>query len=99
MGRRRLKGQRLPTLTDLLECPDTGWTEMSVDWYDGATRMVQVVSQTSVWYHTGKAPVPIRWVLVRDILHQFQSQVLLYTIRQSARPGSSGGSFCAGRSR
>ncbi len=79
MGRPRLKGQRLPTLTELLECPDTVWTEMSVDWYDGATRMVQAVSQTAVWYHTGKPPVPIRWVLVRDTLHQFQSQALLCT--------------------
>ena len=52
---------------------------MCVDWYDGATRMVQVVSQTALWYHTGKAPVPIRWVLVRDTLHQFQSQALLCT--------------------
>lgn len=69
MGRPRLKGQRLPTLTELLECPNTGWTEMSVGWYDGATRMVPVVSQTAVWYHTGKPPVPILWVLVRDTLH------------------------------
>ena len=26
---------------------------------------MEYVSQTAVWYHTGKAPVAIRWVLVR----------------------------------
>ncbi len=79
MGRPRLKGQRLPTLGKLLECPDAGWTTMSVDWYDGAIRTVEIVSDTAVWYHTGKPPVPIRWVLIRDPLYQFDSQALLCT--------------------
>ncbi len=75
----RLKGQRLPTLGKLLQCPDVGWTKMSVAWCDGAIRTVEIVSQTAVWYHTGKPPVPIRWVLIRDLLHQFDSQALLCT--------------------
>ena len=79
MGRPRLKGERLPALRELLECPDAGWTTMSVAWYDGAIRTVEVVSQSAVWYHTGKPPVPIRWVLIRDPLHQFDSQALLCT--------------------
>ena len=79
MGRPRLKGRRLPTLAELLECPEIGWTAMSVAWYDGATRVVEVVSQTAVWYHAGKPPVSIRWVIIRDPLHQFDSQALLCT--------------------
>ena len=79
MGRPRLKGERLPALRELLECSDAGWTTMSVAWYDGAIRTVEVVSQTAVWYHAGKPPVPIRWVLIRDPLHQFDSQALLCT--------------------
>ncbi len=79
MGRPRLKGQRLPTLGNLLECHEAGWTRMSVAWYDGAIRAVEIVSQTAVWYHPGKPPVPIRWVLIRDPLHQFDSQALLCT--------------------
>jgi hypothetical protein len=79
MGRPRLKGRRLPTLAELLECPEIGWTVMSVAWYDGATRVVEVVSQTAVWYHAGKPPVSIRWVIIRDPLHQFDSQALLCT--------------------
>jgi hypothetical protein len=27
---------------------------------------MQIASGTAVWYHTGKPPVPIRWVLIRD---------------------------------
>ena len=79
MGRPRIKGQRLPTLGKLLECPDGGWTTMSVGWYDGAIRTVEIVSQTAVWYHAGKPPVPIRWVLIQDPLRQFDSQALLCT--------------------
>ena len=79
MGRPRLKGQRLPTLGNLLECPDVDWTTVSVAWYDGAIRTVEIVSQTAVWYHTGKPPVHIRWVLIRDPLYQFDSQALLCT--------------------
>ena len=79
MGRPRLKGERLPALRELLECSDAGWTTMSVGWYDGAIRTVEVVSQTAVWYHAGKPPVHIRWVIIRDPLHQFDSQALLCT--------------------
>ena len=79
IGRPRLKGQRLPTLRELLQRPDVGWTTMSMAWYDGAVRTVETVSQTAVWYHSGKPPAPIRWVLIRDPLHRFDSQALLCT--------------------
>ena len=79
MGRPRLKGERLPTSRELLQCPDVGWTTISVAWYDSAIRTVETVSRTAVWYHTGKPPVPIRWVLIRDPLHRFDSQALLCT--------------------
>ena len=55
MGRPRIKGQRLPTLGKLLECPDGGWTTMSVGWYDGATRTVEIVSQNSGLVSLGQA--------------------------------------------
>ena len=48
-------------------------------WYDGTTRTVAFISQTAVWYHSGKPPVPIRWVLIRDPLEQFDPQALLCT--------------------
>ena len=79
IGRPRLKGQRLPTLRKLLDRPDTRWTKAVVSWYDGANRTVELNSHTAVWYHTGKPTVPIRWVLIPDSLHQFDSQALLCT--------------------
>ena len=55
MGRPRLKGQRLPTLGKLLECPDVGWTTISVAWYDGAIRMVETRLSNSGLVSSGQA--------------------------------------------
>ncbi len=77
MGHPRLKGQRLPTLRELLDRPDTRWSRTSVAWYDNDTRAVELSSHTALWYHSGKPPVPIRWVLIRDPLGQLNSQALL----------------------
>ncbi len=41
--------------------------------------MVELASCTAVWYHKGKAPVPIRWVLIRDPQGDIQPQALLCT--------------------
>ena len=78
-GRPRVKGKRLPTLKEFLDFPDTCWAQALPAWYDGATRTVEFVSQTALWYHSGKPPVPIRWVLIRDPLGQFRPQALLST--------------------
>jgi hypothetical protein len=79
MGRPRLKGKRLPTLKQLLDQPATVWEALEVNWYDGTQRSLEIVSGTAVWYHTGKAPVAIRWVLIRDPLGEFKPQALLCT--------------------
>ncbi len=79
MGRPHLKGQRLPTLKQLLDQPATAWTAVMVPWYDGNLRRVETASHTAVWYHKGKAPVPIRWVLIRDPMGAFRPQALLCT--------------------
>ena len=81
MGRPRLKGARLPTLRQLLDVPSVAWTPAELDWYDGTTRTMELASQTAVWYHSGKPPVPIRWVLVRDPKGELDTQALLCTDR------------------
>ena len=48
-------------------------------WYDGTTRIVELTSQTAVWYRSGKLPVTIRWVLIRDPQGAFDPQALLCT--------------------
>ena len=78
-GRPALKGQRRPSLKTLLEQADVPWTVAAVAWYDGTTRTVELTSQTAVWYRSGKPPVTIRWVLIRDPRGAFDPQALLCT--------------------
>ncbi|HST89918.1 MAG TPA: transposase, partial [Ktedonobacterales bacterium] len=79
-GRPRLVGQRLPTLEQCRDDPATAWTAVRLPrWYSESDRLVEVVSQTAVWYHTGLPPVPLRWVLVRDPQGKFATQALLCT--------------------
>ena len=78
-GRPPLKGRRLPALKSLVDHPGLSWTTAAVAWYNGATRTVELTSQTAVWYRSGKPPVPLRWVLVRDPQGEFATQALLCT--------------------
>ena len=78
-GRPPLKGARRPSLKALLDQPQVTWTSAAVAWYDGTTRTVELTSQTAVWYRSGKPPVLIRWVLIRDPQGAFATQALLCT--------------------
>jgi DDE superfamily endonuclease len=80
MGRPRLKGKRRPTLEAVLADKRTQWTTVRVEqWYGKGPREVEVATDTAVWYHTGKPPVAIRWVLIRDPQEDFKPQALLST--------------------
>lgn len=78
-GRPRLKGERLPTLAKRLSDPTTIWQSVTLTWYGGKKRRVEVASATAIWYHTGKPPVTVRWVLLRDPEGVFDPQALLST--------------------
>jgi hypothetical protein len=79
-GRPRVVGKRLPTLEQIRDDPTRLWTALSVPrWYGEQSRVVEIVSETAVWYHMGKPPVPIRWVLIRDPQGHFPTQALLCT--------------------
>jgi hypothetical protein len=78
-GRPRLKGARQPTLEKRLTNPNTEWQTSTVAWYGGVQREVEIATGTALWYHTGMAPVAIRWVLIRDPQGKFDSQALLCT--------------------
>ncbi len=79
-GRPRLKGKRRPTLAAVLADKGTQWTTVHVaQWYGKGPREVEVTTDTAVWYHTGKPPVAIRWVLIRDPQQRFKPQALLST--------------------
>jgi hypothetical protein len=49
------------------------------NWYGSEERMVEVASETAVWYSTGLFAVPVRWVLIRDPQKEFRTQALLCT--------------------
>ena len=79
-GRPRLKGKRRPTLEAVLTAERTQWSTVSVaQWYGEGPREVEIATDTAVWYHTGKPPVAIRWVLIRDPHERFKPQALLST--------------------
>jgi hypothetical protein len=78
-GRPRKKGKRLPTLQVVLDESQTEWQSIQVNWYDGQTRLMEITSQTAVWYHNGIPPVPIRWVLIRDPQGAYETIALLST--------------------
>jgi hypothetical protein len=66
-GRPRKKGKRLPTLAQVLANPTPRWTPLTLQrWYSQGERTVEITTATAVWYHSGKPPVSIRWVLVND---------------------------------
>ena len=55
------------------------WIVAAVTWYEAPRRIVELTSQTAVWYRSGKPPVTIRWVLIRDPQGAFDPQALLCT--------------------
>jgi len=80
IGRPRTKGERLPTLAEVLANKTTGWQRVTVPgWYGEGDRIVEICSDTAVWRHSGLPVVPIRWVLLRDPCRRFDPQALLCT--------------------
>ena len=78
-GAPRKKGERQPNLAQRLTDSETEWQRVSVRWYSGTTRQVEVASGTALWYHSAMPVVALRWVLIRDPLDQFKPQALLCT--------------------
>lgn len=79
MGRRQVKGKRLPTPNQYLASRRTKWSRVLVNWYGGVRRWVKVADATAVWWRAGKPPVNIRWVLVRDPKGRVRPLALLCT--------------------
>ena len=80
IGRPRLKGERLPNLSEVAQDPTTVWKPTTIaNWYGSGERMVEIASKTAVWYSTGLFALPVRWVLIRDPEGRFKTQALLCT--------------------
>ena len=78
-GRSALKGQRRPSLKTLLDQPQVTWGQLR----GGLVRRHHPHRRTHLpdrsLYSSGKPPVLIRWVLVRDPEGSFDPQALLCT--------------------
>ena len=79
-GRPRLKGERLPNLSEVAQDPNTVWKPTKIaNWYGSGERIVEIASATAVWYSTGLFAVPVRWLLISDPRGEFKTQALLCT--------------------
>src|SRR5215217_3807291 len=80
IGRPRIKGERLPNLSEVAEDPKTVWKPTKIaNWYGSGERIVEIASATAVWYSTSLFAVPVRWVLISDPRGEFKTQALLCT--------------------
>ena len=78
VGRPRIAGCRLPSLSEQLANRNTRWHRLQITgWYGRAKRHVEIVSGTAIWSHPGHH-APIRYVLVRDCKNEFRPQAFLW---------------------
>ena len=66
LGRPPVVGARLPSLHEVASSPATQWHRSQVPWYGGSLAVRDWATGTALWYSTGKPPLVIRWVLIRD---------------------------------
>ena len=63
-GRPRKKGRKLPAPEKVVE--RSSRSRLTVAWYGGGQRRIEVVSDTGQWYKNGEGLVPVRWAFVHD---------------------------------
>ena len=63
-GRPRKKGRKLASPEKVVK--RSSRSRLTVAWYGGGQRRIEVVSGTGHWYKNGEGLVPIRWVFVHD---------------------------------
>jgi hypothetical protein len=61
------KGPRQPKLCQRLSDPLTEWQTCEVTWYGQHTATIELATGTALWHTDGSAPLPLRWVLVRNV--------------------------------
>jgi len=65
-GPKPKKGDRQRALKARLTDPATVWQTVTIDWYQGKQRTLEIATGLALWYTPGQDPLPLRWVLVRD---------------------------------
>jgi hypothetical protein len=64
-GRPRTKGRKLASPHDVVK--QASRSRLTVAWYGGGTRRIEVVTGVGQWYKNGEGLVPVRWVYVHDL--------------------------------
>jgi hypothetical protein len=78
-GKKPAKGKRQLSLAKRLSAAETHWEKGDVPWYGGEQRSVEIATGTALWYTPGYAPLPLRWVIVRDPAGKFEPCALFGT--------------------
>src|SRR5919199_295992 len=65
-GPKPKKGSRQASLKARLTDPQAEWQTVTLRWYGGEARVMELTSGTALWYTPGETPLALRWVLVRD---------------------------------
>jgi hypothetical protein len=65
IGRPRVKGRKLPSPQEEV-AHGTRRTRLTVAWYGGTSRAIEMVTGTGHWYRIGEDLVAVRWVYVHD---------------------------------
>jgi len=63
-GRPRKRGSKQPSPAQVVQ--KSSRSRMTVAWYGGQQRRVEIVSGVGHWYKNGEGLVPVRWVFVHD---------------------------------
>ncbi len=64
-GPKPKKGRRQLNPAQRLTDPHPGWQRITLSWYGGGPKLVEVATGVSLWYTPGQPPAPLRWVLIR----------------------------------
>ena len=81
MGRPRVKGQKLASPQEMV-AQTTERTRLTVAWYGGASRDIDVLTGTGHWYRIGEALVAVRWVYVHDCTGTHRDEYFFTTALQ-----------------
>jgi DDE superfamily endonuclease len=83
-GPKPKKGKRQVSLKARLMDPTTEWQAVSLHWYGGEERVMELASGTALWYTPGEDPLALRWVLVRDPSGELAPQAFFATDQAAA---------------
>ena len=65
-GVKPAKGPRQAKLTQRVTNRTTTWLSQEIGWYAGQKLKMDLLDGAALWHRDGEAPLPVRWVLLRD---------------------------------